>query len=315
MKSLETLVFMPLILLSACVSYAPESVPPTFSYSPETLQLATPAASTSGVDFGMELRSNESDSLSNVETLPGVKVVNVHLNGPADGAGIQSNDVILTIAGTATNDPDVIESYARQATTEQAVQMTLRRDTTVLEATVQPRKLTASTPLRELHRVDPIATRASYTTEIVALSNGVTKTSARVVEIADASPLALAGIEVGDRIFAIDSQPIGSAQDLINRVNQSYPRGASVTLQLQKGKATVQRKVKLWSPKQYVRSARLFPLFYFERNRDTQTTRFKFPDIIPLYSYDRTERRTEHRFLFFFAFKTKHAVLSNQSND
>lgn len=298
MRPIATLTVVSMLLLCGCVTFENESIPPTFTHSPEVLQLDETGSDVVGVDFGFELRSNESDSLTSVEILPGVKVVQVHANGPADFAGIQPNDVILELEGLETNDPEAIRSYARQIDQAQEVRMRLRRDTSVLEATLQVRPARVATPLRELYRIDLVATRASYLTKIVELPDGTSTVAAKVIAMDQDSPLNRANMQIGDLVLAVESLPVQSAQDLIDRVNQSHPRGATVTFQVLRDGQKLDRTVRLWAPNRYASVARLFPLFYFEQNRDEDQVTFKFPDILPLYMYERSSSRMVHRFLF-----------------
>ena len=78
----------------------------------------------------------------------------------------------------------------------------------------RPRIPIDSVPLRELYRVDPIASRAAYRTEIVQLSDGSNAAVIKVVGMEDNSPLGAVGIQAGDYITAIDSREVTSAQEL-----------------------------------------------------------------------------------------------------
>ncbi|HBN13406.1 MAG TPA: hypothetical protein DD407_00085, partial [Pseudohongiella sp.] len=89
--------WMSLLLLSACVSTEPRELVPTISQSPEQIVLAGDGgASEPEVDFGLTATVNESDSLTNISVLPGIRVRSVSNGGPADRAGIRAGDVILS---------------------------------------------------------------------------------------------------------------------------------------------------------------------------------------------------------------------------
>ncbi len=77
------------VLLHGCVSYAPSVLVPAITLSAEAVSLVEDTTATSTrIDFGLETGLNESDSLANIEILPGVRVRNVTANSAADSAGI-----------------------------------------------------------------------------------------------------------------------------------------------------------------------------------------------------------------------------------
>ena len=92
------------VLLTGCVSYQSRVLSPNITFSAEDLALIAPEGNNiTGVDFGIETTVNESDSLFNVEVLPGIRVRTVSPGGPASQAGIQAGDVILSVNGIETN--------------------------------------------------------------------------------------------------------------------------------------------------------------------------------------------------------------------
>lgn len=165
--------WLPLVcgLLTGCVSYEPRLLVPNITLSPDDLQLSQPASqaeNTGGVEFGLSVTVNESDSLFNIEVLPGVRVREVATGGPADLAGLQAGDVILAVNGTEVNQPDSLEALARQGQQATEFIFRIRRGTAVLESNLVGRpRATAGAPLRELYRSDPLATRANYETTLL----------------------------------------------------------------------------------------------------------------------------------------------------
>ncbi|MEX2333362.1 MAG: PDZ domain-containing protein, partial [Pseudohongiella sp.] len=109
MRSINT-VLLCLISLSACVSHEPLQRVPTLSLSPENVVLSggTGAPQTAGINFGLTGGINESDSLTNISVLPGIRVRAVAPGGAAERAGIRAGDVILRIDGDDSNHPDVL---------------------------------------------------------------------------------------------------------------------------------------------------------------------------------------------------------------
>ncbi|MEC7605160.1 MAG: PDZ domain-containing protein, partial [Pseudomonadota bacterium] len=82
---------------------------PSITLSPDEIELRR-STSTGTVDFGLNVIPNESDSLFNIQSLPGVRVREVAANSPAAEAGIEVGDVILQIDETHLNHPDSLQA-------------------------------------------------------------------------------------------------------------------------------------------------------------------------------------------------------------
>ena len=104
--------------MTSCIAYEPAQLIPEITLSTEEVSFVEANHTDLVVDFGMETSANESDSLLNLEVLPGVRVRSVALNGPADSAGIQAGDVILFINNLPTNEPDAVLAIQTQTQLE-----------------------------------------------------------------------------------------------------------------------------------------------------------------------------------------------------
>ncbi|MEX2130556.1 MAG: PDZ domain-containing protein, partial [Pseudohongiellaceae bacterium] len=160
-----------LLLLGGCVSFEPRQLAPSITLSAEQIELSDPVGSeTTGVDFGLTVGVNESDSLSNIVVLPGIRVRAVAADSPAAAAGLRAGDVILSVDGIATDTADALYAVARRGQAGDQFNFQLRRNTTVLEVVLSGRATgNAAMPMVELYRVDPVASRAGYRTELVAV--------------------------------------------------------------------------------------------------------------------------------------------------
>lgn len=291
------------LLLQACVSYEPLLLVPSLNMSAEELSLAdTSGANNPGIDFGLDLSVNESDSLVNIEILPGVRVRNITANGAAASAGIQPGDIILGIDDTVTNHPDVVAALEQQTTQDTEFTFRLRRNTAVLEATVLGRRIGTNSALQELYRIDPIATRAGYRTEMVNVRNQADLPAARVVELFPESPLVEAGINVGDLILSVNKQNLNSAQDLIRRLNQDFELGDRVLLGIYDGQTITETSVQLWDPGRRISRISLGPLLQFESSANPDSNTLSILDfwLFSFYSYNRLEGERSHSILGLF---------------
>lgn len=278
------LILLPaLTLLAACVSTEPRQLMPGISLSPENELLAdnTGAAVTPGVSFGLTGGINESDSLTNVSVLPGVRVRAVTPGGAAERAGIRAGDVILRVDGADTNHPDALDALAVQTQQERTFRFEVRRNTTVFEAsvTLRPALENQAAPV-ELYRADPLLLRAGFSTEWLQTADTGRVAGARLVRLFDQSPLPGAGVQLNDIILAVNGQPVSSAQGLVTLLNQSHQPGERVSLSVARNNLVETRPVRLWDPGRRLSQLRVWPLFSWESTVTPPRSRLRVGDLI-----------------------------------
>jgi membrane-associated protease RseP (regulator of RpoE activity) len=294
-----------LATLTACVSFEPRQRVPTLSLSPNNVMLAdnNGAAQTPGFSFGLTGGINESDSLTNISVLPGIRVRAVAPGGAAERAGIRAGDVILSIDGADSNHPDVLDALALQTSEARQFAFEVRRNTTVFMASVGVTPVTAqqAAPI-ELYRADPVLLRAGFSTELLQDSDGKRVSGARVVRRFDDSPLMEAGIRVDDIILTLDDTRIESAQGLVDSLTQQYAPGESVTLGVSRNNAVQYQRVDLWHPGRKLSQLSLWPLFNYQSTLSPDQTRFSLGDLIlfSVFSYQRTGAEREISILGLF---------------
>jgi len=316
-RCLSIVALLQLLLLTGCVSYEPAILVPALNLSAEDITLAdTAGPSNARIDFGVELGLNESDSLSNIEILPGVRVRGIAANGPADSAGIQLGDIILSINGTLTNHPDVAEALQQQTQAIENTVFKVRRNTVVFEATVIPRAVNSNPIPRELYRVDPIASRAAYRTEMVSISQQPPIAAARVVDVYQKSPLLDAAIIAGDLILAVNNLPLNSAQDLVSRFNTEFELGETVTVTVFDGESVLEKRLKLWNPGRRVSAISLGPLIRYQSSLAPDSKSFSLLDLwlFSLYSYNRVDEERSHSILGLIKYSSDLGELVEEEN-
>lgn len=315
-RYLAAFTFLQLSLLTACVTYEPAILVPALNLSAEDITLGDPAGpSDARIDFGVEVGLNESDSLSNIEILPGVRVRGVSANGSADSAGIQLGDIILSINGTLTNHPDVVQALQQASAGENYI-FNVRRNTVVFEATVIPRSVNSNPAPRELYRSDPIASRAAYRTEMVSIRQQSPIAAARVVDVYQQSPLRDAAIEAGDVILAVNNVPLNSAQDLINRFNSDFELGEAVNVTVFDGDSVVKKRFDLWDPGRRVSAISFGPLIRYQSSLAPDSNSLSILDLwlFSLYSYNRVDEERSHSILGLINYSSDLGELIEEEN-
>lgn len=299
MKRLRVVALLACSGLSACLSYEPAVLVPELTLSPEQISLRQPDVDRGArLDFGLDVSQNESDSLFNVEVLPGVVVRQVLPGGPAEAAGIQVGDVILRVNDMAINTPDALTAL-QQSGQDNPFQFELRRGTTVFAATVIGRQVSSNPAPQELYRLDPLATRAGYRTELVEIESRGPVAAARVTEFFPDSPLPGAGIHVGDLILALNGQYLNSAQDLVTRLNRDHELGSDVRLTIYRDRRIEQITVSLWDPGRRLSRLSLGPLLRYENSLNPESRSFALLDLwlFSVYSFQQVEGERSHSIL------------------
>ncbi len=303
-------------LISACVSYEPAVLAPAVTLSAEEVNLIPMNSSSNALDFGLEVGINESDSLLNIETLPGVRVISVSNNGPAANAGIQAGDTVLAISGIDTNHPDTLSALAQIEPQDSNFTFIVKRNTLVFEATVIARTITSNPVPVSLYRIDPLATRAGYRTELVDLGKNGSIAAARVERIFPLSPLPTAGVSEGDLILALEGSYLNSAQDLVSRLNQEHELGDNIRLTRYRAGELEEIQVRLWDPGRRISRITLGPLLNYETSISPSSESFSLLDLwlFSVYSYTRQNGERSHSLLGLINFSSDVGELIDETN-
>lgn len=294
------------LALSRCVSYSPAQAIPELTLSAEDVALVETSGNADNahkkIDFGVQVSANESDSLFDLATLPGVRVRGLDAGGAAEAAGLRVGDIILSIEGSKTDAPDAVrlfETYAEAGT----FAFEVRRDTTVFAASVVARAARSGAAPVELYRIDPLATRAGYRTEALTLGGTEPRilAAARVVEILDKSPLPAANIEMGDAIVALQGREISSAQNFITRLNTEHRLGERVSVDVFDGSQIRRESLQLWHPGRRLSSLSLGPLAHYASD-SAEDKEFTLGNLwlFSLYNYRKAGGEVSHRLLGLF---------------
>ncbi len=314
---MKLLFFTALLSLTGCLSYEPAQLIPELTLSAEEVSFSDATAIPRQIDFGLTVGANESDSLFDLATLPGVRVREVVAGGAAAAAGIRSGDVILQIDNLLTNSPDTVTSLELTAQPS-TFEFTVRRDTTVFATSVIATPASNAQPPRELYRVDPIASRAGFKTQLLTIKSGSSLhnvAAAIVVDIQTDSPLLTAGIGEGDAILALQGREINSAQDLINRLALEHELGDRVVIDVYDGQTVQRKNLTLWHPGRRISRVSLGPLLNYTASAQNASKSFSFIDLwlFSVYQYGQIGGERTHRLLNIFEFASDYGELIEEA--
>ena len=314
---LQAMLYVICVSITGCISYDSVLLVPSITMSAEDVTLQkTGSENNTQLNFGLDVGLNESDSLVNVEILPGVRVRDTTINGPAYLAGIQAGDVILSVNGMETDHPDALLALQSQIDDQTEFTFKVRRNTIVFEVKVTGSVMEQNSPARELYRADPLATRAGYTTELVTIRGQADIAAARVTEIFPNSPLPSAGINTGDVVLAVNGAAVNSAQGLITKLNRDYEFGEQVQFSVFDGREIRVAPVKLWDPGSRVSRISLGPLLQYNSSLSPQSNRLSLLDfwLFAVYSYSRIEGERAHSFFGVLNFTSDYGELVEEQD-
>ena len=155
MKNLPVLLLWLTLTLTACVSFEPKILVPAITLT-EEVELKR-SASTGTVDFGLNVTPNESDSLFNIQSLPGVRCGQLQpILLPKPALRLETSFCKSTKHALITR-----TAFRRSKACPRQPPVQIRQDTLVYETTVEALPAAEIPEPRELYRADPLATRAA----------------------------------------------------------------------------------------------------------------------------------------------------------
>ncbi len=199
-----------LALLAACQSAPDRSIPDPL---PETLEWALPQVDGSAF-LGLEVRENDSGSLESLSFDPGVRVHSIVERSPAVGAGINVDDIVLSLDGTELAAPSDLASLLAEAAGGDRVRLNVQRGDTVFDVDVTLSGGAAgadSAAVEEAFVLDPARTRGAWGTNDGAV----------LVSRAEEGPVGK--LPLGARVIALDGQRIVSGRGLVRRLLSREP--------------------------------------------------------------------------------------------
>jgi hypothetical protein len=161
----------------------------------------------------------------------GVKLTRITTGGPAETAGLLAGDMLLAVAGHATNGSAGLRATLSKLEPGETVPVRVRRGSEELEL------LLTLGSQRHTRWVRPEIERDPCKVFIGVTSSGsATNTrGVKVIEIIPGTPAEAAGLESGDIILALDGIAVSSHQELLAERNKHQPGEAFLLSVLRAG--------------------------------------------------------------------------------
>lgn len=280
-------------LLAACQFGPQRPVPDPL---PEVLAWTREAAAPE-VFLGLEVRENDSGSLDDLFFAPGVRVVEVAPGSPAEAAGIERGDVVLTVQGEEVLDPAGLRSRLDALGAVKLI-LEVQRGDSVFEVAAEARTLESARAAAEPVAVlDPTRTLARWRD-----AGG----GAGLVALHPEGPAALAGLRPGSVVTALDGEPVRSARALVRRLD-ALPEGATVTLEVTlPDQSPARHELALFAPREVLLEAGVPFLASYLHDPSASRTEFTVLDLwlIWLVRYERDGEEHHWSVLRFLRWST-----------
>jgi len=273
---------------------------------------SSPTSSTAPQPFlGLELEESMAGSLEQMVFLGGLRVATVVPGSPAEAAGVRVGDRIVK-AGRAGSPPielarvDQWSALLASMKPGDEATLSLERDGRVVDVTARAVERGAGSRATSRRFLERRKARCIVETELVEL-DGRTRSAARLVELADSSPLKEEGLRPGDRLLALDGVELAGAADFARRV-AAMPWGEDVKLEVLPagGGSTRKLGVELYEPDRHWTAFQVWPVVEWAEPADESRSSFELVDLwlIWLFKYERVGETRSYSILRFIAWET-----------
>ena len=308
MAPLPTLALLVSGLAAGCTRTAvaplPQPLPETLAWAaagPHSGDEAGDEAGDGGGAFlGLKTRENVAGGFDELDFQPGLYVTQVVEGSPAAAAGCQAGDVLLSLDGRPTDDPESLSTLLAAHEPGGRVELEVRRGDTVFAVPVvldDDGASSGSPEARATQRLDPVRSRAGWATG---------RGGAVLVASHEEAPFPRAGIAVGSIVRRVDGEEVLSARALIRRLESREP-GERIEVDYVSPEGEERRaRVRLQAQPTRVTRASVPILFDYEADAQGESVSFSFVDlwVFSLFRYERTDAERHWRLLHVFRFSS-----------
>jgi len=241
--------------------------------------------------FGAKVTEN-ADTLEEVGSHRGVKVLAVVENSPAAAIGVRPGDVILTLAGAPIDWPDAWTRAEAGAKPGVELPVEVRRDEAVLALRLVPVARVAPPPPPPPAETLVEDRRAGIT--LRPLEGAERGRGVQIVDLRPDSPWRRAGVQSGDVLAAIDGETVHAPRQVLNRIHGA-PEGARWKLRLVRAGKPLGTEVRLGAREKTLSSFYVPFLVHYEEDRE-------FACLFHLIKTTRQGDARTWRFLWLFRF-------------
>jgi serine protease Do len=158
------------------------------------------------------------------ESTKGALIAEVVKGGPAEKAGMQQGDIVLSYQGKEVTNASTLRNEVAIGPIGQEAKVTVFRKGKTEELTVTIGNLEDATKLLSASVKDRLGVEVRPATAQEAEKYGLQPQQGVVIEWLDPKgPLGKVGFEIGDMILEINGQPIESVEDFVNVVSTVKP--------------------------------------------------------------------------------------------
>jgi len=260
--------------------------------------------------IGLSVSLNENDDPSSLEMRPGVRVSAVEEDGPAARAGLRVGDFLLAFDGVSVQDPGRLEHLLANVAEVRTVELQVERGSRIFAAEVVP-EIRSEESGRTVAWVERALLRVAVR-DAAPRAGQAARLGPEVVGLGPQSPLAEAGVRVGERIVRFQGEDPGSAAAFVRRIGLLLRPGDEAELRVLGSDGSERTvKVEAWSPGSVLTRLGVWPVFCWEDELASDRGVFWIGDLllVQLFRVDRLGREKRWSLLGLFHWRTGEAVL------
>jgi membrane-associated protease RseP (regulator of RpoE activity) len=223
---------------------------------------------------------------------------------PAERCGIRAGDRVVRADGAELSQLDQWSARVAAARAGEELALTIDRDGGLLDVTVLVGAREQAVLQAARRFLEGRKARCVVETDWSEL-DGERRPVARVVELAESSPLLRAGIAPGAALCTLDGERLGGAADFARRVSR-MPFGATIDLEWVDERGRHAAELELHRPERHFTAIRFWPLFGWEETPDESKGEWYLLDLwlIWLVRYGHEGEASELSILRFIRFET-----------
>ncbi|MBC8371891.1 MAG: PDZ domain-containing protein [Planctomycetes bacterium] len=296
-------IFIASLIFSSCsFTVQPADLPPSF-YGIDTAAEIVPGKT---AFLGVELELLQSQDVFSLDVQPGVLIRRVGEESPADIAGLQPSDILLSYDGHPTDDPQRVTALLAGELQNRSVELEIQRGPEVLIAVVDL-QMKSNNKLRTKYFVERGLIRAAFSDNLQA--------KPVIAALDNQSPLRVAGGKIGDKVISYQNDNPGSAAELVRRIRLGLAPGAHVDMLVERQDGTQHLlSMNAWKPERFVTEVGLWPLFYWQSTPGADKGVFTCGNLVlvDLFSYKRDGNESVYSVLGLLEWKTGELILEEE---
>lgn len=290
-----------LVLISCSYTVESSDLPPSF-YGIDAIATVEDE---SKAYLGMRVELIQSEDVFSLDVQPGVRIVEVAPDSPAEDAGVKAGDILISYEGHPVNDPARLSILLSSEKEVRLIDLEIQRGMTVFEASVNC-QIVSNNKLRKKYFIERGLIRMALKDDQLGRP--------QIVSFDSESPMKTAGGQDGDIVLEFQGQQAPSSVELLRRIRLTLAPGEKVDFKLLRGERILDISFTAWQPQRFLNEVGLWPIFYWKRELGGERGEFRLGNLIftDLFSYRRDGQEKHYSVLSIFEWRVGELILEEE---